>query len=276
MDPKQEACLSAPEILEYLDGAVPSGRKAEIDRHLDGCRLCEAAVEGAGGLEWRGGFLKSSDSLRARIRARTAMAVAAKAMARPTVRRFRSAPQYLTLAAALAVGAGATVFLTRPAPGEVVFQRHFEPYPSTRPVVRGAVADLGSSGLSLYEARDYRGALTALEDRLEREPNDPVLLFYAGLSRLALGETQEATVDLERVLGLGDSELRAPAEWYLALASLRNQDSAEAWYLALAQHHRRDLAASKTRLEAIAESGGFYAEKARQVLSDLGGLDRGN
>ena len=102
MDPRQEACLSAPDILRYLDGELSDGRKAELDRHLDECRLCEAAVEGVRGLEWREGFLKSTDSLRARIRARTATAVTANATARRSATRFRSAPQYLTLAATLA------------------------------------------------------------------------------------------------------------------------------------------------------------------------------
>jgi tetratricopeptide (TPR) repeat protein len=185
-------------------------------------------------------------------------------------------PQYLTLAASLAVGVGATIYLTRPAPGEALFQRHFEPYPSTRPVVRGAVSDGGSNGLALYEARDYRGALAALEDSLEREPKDPVILFYAGLSRLALGEALEATLDLEQVLRLGDDEIRAPAEWYLALAHLRSQDPAGTWYryLALARQDRHDLAPARARLERIAESGGFYQDKARKLLSDLQGLDR--
>ena len=35
MDPKQEVCLSAPDLLRYLDGELPDGRKAELDRHLE-------------------------------------------------------------------------------------------------------------------------------------------------------------------------------------------------------------------------------------------------
>jgi tetratricopeptide (TPR) repeat protein len=263
MDPKQEVCLSAPDVLRYLDGELPSGRKAELDQHLDECRLCEAAVEGVRGLEWREGFLKSTDSLRARIHARTATAVTAKAGAWRSAARFRSAlrsaPQYLTLAAALVLGVAATIHLSRPGPEEALFQRHFEPYPSTRPVVRGASAGGPSTGLILYEEGDYRGALAALENDLKREPSDPVALFYAGLSRLALGQAREATLDLEQVRQLGENDLRAPAEWYLALAHLRSHD----------------LAAARARLERMAESGGFYQEKARKVLAELQRLDRG-
>ena len=109
----------------------------------------------------------------------------AAAARRPTP-RFRHAPQYLTLAATLVLGVGAAIVLTRPGPGEALFQRSFEPYPSTRPIVRGS-STAGSTALALYEARDYRGALAAFEDSLGREPNDAAARFYAGLCRLALG-----------------------------------------------------------------------------------------
>ena len=259
MSDKQSPCLAASEILAYLDGDLPESRKAEMDRHLDECRLCGAAVEGVAGLEWREGFLRSTDALQARVRARTATAVTAAAARRPAP-RFRHAPQYLTLAATLVLGVGAAIVLTRPGPGEALFQRSFEPYPSTRPIVRGGSTDGGSNALALYEARDYRGALASFEDSLRREPNDAVARFYAGLCRLALGQAREATLDLERALGLGDDELQAPAEWYLALAHLRGENPAEA----------------RPHLERIAAAGGFYRDKARALLIELDRLEKGN
>jgi tetratricopeptide (TPR) repeat protein len=259
MTHEPDPCLAAREILAYLSGELPEGRRDEVNRHLDKCRLCEAAVEGVAGLEWREGFLRSTDSILARVRSRTAMAVTAVSAARRPGPRFRPAPQYLALAATLVLGVGAAVYLTRPAPGEALFQRYFEPYPSTRPVVRGAFTDARSNALALYEARDYRGALAALEGSLRREPTDPVVLFYAGLSRLSLGQAREATRNLEQVRRLGENDLQAPAEWYLALAHLRSHD----------------LAAARSRLERIAATGGFYQDKARALLSELDRLDSG-
>jgi tetratricopeptide (TPR) repeat protein len=129
-----------------------------------------------------------------------------------------------------------------------------------RPVVRGGTTVSRSDALSLYEARDYRGALAAFEDRLLREPNDAVARFYAGLCRLALDQDREATLDLEQVLRMGDEELHAPAEWYLALTHLRGNDPAEA----------------RPHLERISRAGGFYQDKARALLSELDRLEKGN
>lgn len=258
MDDEQEACLAAPEILTYLDGQLSEARRSQVERHLDECRLCGAAVEGVAGLEWRDGFLKSTDKVLARVRARTATTTVAAAAARRAP-RFRPAAQYLTLAATLLVGTVAGVYLNRPGPGPALFQQHFEPYPSIRPVVRGDSTNGGSKAMALYEAHDYEGALALLEDNRKREPNDPRVVFYAGLSRLALGQARQAIPDLEQVRRLEGNELQAPAEWYLALAHLRNQDQAEA----------------RSRLERIAEGGGFYRDKARALLSELDRLDRG-
>jgi tetratricopeptide (TPR) repeat protein len=134
-----------------------------------------------------------------------------------------------------------------------LFQRHFEPYPSIRPTVRGAVQESSADALALYEAGDYRRALGALEDRLAQQPDDAVSRFYAGVCRLALGQPREAALDLEQVLRLGEKELHAPAEWYLALAHVKSDD----------------LAGARSRLEHIAGAGGFYQDKARALLAEL-------
>lgn len=280
MGDRQHECLAAAEIPVYLDGGLLEGRKAEIERHLEECRLCGAAVEGVASLEWREGYLRSTESVLAGVRAHTATAVAKARAARRPAPRFRPAPQYLILAATLVLGVGAAMYLSKPGPGEALFQRYFEPYPSTRPIVRGAATDGQSNAMGLYEAHDYRGALAAFEASLKQEPNDAVSLFYAGLSRLALGQSREATGDeqqyaalsrpvrgavpeatreLERALQLGEAELRAPAEWYLALVYLRSQDSSEA----------------RARLKGIAEGGGFYAAKARELITELDRLESG-
>jgi tetratricopeptide (TPR) repeat protein len=252
-------CLAAPEILAYVNGELAEGRKADVERHLDDCRLCGDAVEGVAGLEWREGFAKSAETVLFRVRARTAAAVTEAAARRPAApRRYRPAPRYLALAASLVVGVwGAAAYLLRPGPGEALFSRAFEPYPVPNALVRGPSGGGGSSkALALYEAGDYQRALAALEATLARDPNDLVGRFYAGLCQLALGRSQEAALSLERVRQLGDPELRTPAEWYLALAELRG----------------RDVVAARARLIGIVEGRGFYEARARTLLAELDDL----
>jgi hypothetical protein len=262
MSDEPDRCLTDADIVAWLDGSVPDRRRSEIARHLDDCRLCAAAVEGVAGLQSREEFLESARSVRARVRAHTATMLSTSRRRNPW---FRTAPPYLALAATVVLAVGAGVLLTRPAPGEALFQRYFEPYPSTQPVFRGAnegptrgdaTADSTATALALYEAHDYGRALDLFDARLQRVPDDAVVLFYAGLSRLALGRSREAARDLELARRAG-GELPAPAEWYLALAELRG----------------RDVTAARSSLKRIAEREGFYQDRARALLSELDRLD---
>jgi tetratricopeptide (TPR) repeat protein len=247
-----DRCLSAHEIASYVKGDLPDGEKAELARHLDECRLCADAVEGVAGLESKQDYLNSADLMLTRLRLRAASAAPSPPV-RQSVSRVWSARPYLALAATVVILAGLSAYLTRPRPGETLFQQNFEPYPSTQPVVRGAATDARSDALRLYEARDYRGALAGFEDALKERPNDPVVRFYAGLCQLALGRSADAIGSLEATRKLGAGELEGPAEWYLSLAYLRNRDSGEA----------------RSRLTRIADAGGFYAERARALLAAL-------
>jgi tetratricopeptide (TPR) repeat protein len=250
MNRDADECLSAQTIVSYANGELRDAEKAEVERHLDECRLCAGAMEGVVGLESRQDYLTSADSVRTRIRLRAAFEV-------PSVRqspsRVWSALPYLALAATIVVVAGTTVYLTRPGGGEALFQQHFEPYPSTQPVVRGGATDAASHALSLYESRDYRGALAAFEEALKGRPDDAATRFYAGLCQLAAGRSSDAISTLEETRKLGAGEFERPAEWYLALAYLRSHNIGEA----------------RARLERIAAEGGFYADKARALLPAL-------
>jgi tetratricopeptide (TPR) repeat protein len=248
------ACLAAADILAYLGRELPPERILRIEEHLDHCRLCSAAVEGVGEMEGRERFLPGVESLNARVRARSA---AARHRARALLKPARA--HYLALAATLVVGLGAGLYLTRQSPGQQLFAEHFEPYPSTRPLVRGeAPKDPLSDALARYEARDYESALRALEEILARQPDEPTALFYSGIASLCLGQPRPAASSLERVLVLGGTDYRAPAEWYLALAHLRMDDRDEA----------------RARLERISAGEGFYRQRAADLLGRLGGSRR--
>ena len=254
MNKTADKCLSAQEIVSYTNGDMAPGQRAEIDRHLEDCRLCAGAVDGVARLESKQDYLRSASSVLTRIRLRSAGAMP---MAGQSARSW-SARSYLAVAATIAVVAGLTAYLTRPGAGEALFQEYFEPYPSTQPIVRGADMNGRSPALVLYESRDYKGAIVAFEDGLKAEPNDAALRFYAGLCQLALGRSEDAIANLEQTRRLGVHELEAPAEWYLALAHLRSHNVGEA----------------RSRLNRILEGRGFYSNKARALLGELDRSDR--
>jgi tetratricopeptide (TPR) repeat protein len=120
-------------------------------------------------------------------------------------------------------------------------------------VVRGAAGDAVPRALVLYDSGDYRAALAGFESALSERPNDPAARFYAGVCQLALGRSADAIRNLEEARKLGAGELERPAEWYVALAYLQSRDIGEA----------------RSRLQKIGADGGFYADKARAVLSAL-------
>ena len=82
MNGVRKGCLTTEEILAYLGNETGPARSG-IERHLDECRLCAAAVEGVAGLDDREAFAASADRVRARIRERTARATAAARERRP-------------------------------------------------------------------------------------------------------------------------------------------------------------------------------------------------
>jgi tetratricopeptide (TPR) repeat protein len=243
-------CLSAREILSHVNGELRDDEKAEVDRHLDECRLCAGAIEGVAHLDSRRDYLASADSLLTRLRLRAASGAPAVGQSRA---RVWSARPYLALAATIVVVAGVTAYLARPGGGEALFRQHFEPYPSTQPTVRGAATEVASNALRLYESRNYRGALAGFEVAMKERPADPTARFYAGLCQLALGRSADAISSFEETRRIGGGDLEEPAEWYLALAYLRSHNIDEA----------------RSRLQRIAATGGFYADKARALLPAL-------
>jgi tetratricopeptide (TPR) repeat protein len=255
MNRDPDDCLSAEEVVAYLNGELRGDEKTEVDRHLDECRLCAGAIEGVAWLEPRQDYLNSAGSIRTRLRLRNATGTPAARQSRAWV---WSAQRYFALAATVVVVAGATVYLTRPDAGDALFQEYFEPYPSTQPIVRGASADVRSNALMLYESSDYRGALAAFEDSLKAQPDNATDRFYAGLCQLALGRGPEAVSHLESMRKVGGNELQAPAEWYLALAYLRSHNLGEA----------------RSQLKRIVDGRGFYAERARVLLDKLNRVAR--
>ena len=261
MSDEHDPCLTASEILAYLDGELPEGRKAEVDRHLDGCRLCEAAVEGVAGLEWREGFLTEQ-----------------RRVAEPGSGphgdggdgRRGGAPG----CAAVPVRAAVPDAGGDPGPRRGRRDRPDPARPRRGPVPTElrAVPQHAAHRPRRLDRRRVRRAGPLRGPRLPRSPRrargppraraerrcGPVLRRSLP-ARPGRGPARRHST-WSQVLRLGDEELQAPAEWYLALAHLRGPHPTEA---------RHDL-------ERIAGAGGFYRHKARALLAELDRLEHRN
>lgn len=80
----------------------------------------------------------------------------------------------------------------------------------------------------------------------------PLLFLYSGICHLELGDIREAIADFNYIAETANLYTE-PAKWYTALAYLKAAD--------------RDKAVEV--LKEISDSGGAYAERAQQILSEL-------
>ncbi len=106
-----------------------------------------------------------------------------------------------------------------------IFAAWFEPYrdASLEPSVRGNDAPPSPSERfqQLYWAGDYRAALAAFDSLGNTARNNDNLLFLKANCLLETGNSDEAALLLENIIGNGRSRFKAQAPWYLALAQLR-------------------------------------------------------
>lgn len=106
-----------------------------------------------------------------------------------------------------------------------IFAAWFEPYrdASLEPSVRGNDAPPSPSERfqQLYWAGDYRAALAAFDSLGNTARNNDNLLFLKAICLLETGNSDEAALLLENIIGNGRSRFKTQAPWYLALAQLR-------------------------------------------------------
>jgi hypothetical protein len=110
--------------------------------------------------------------------------------------------------------------------------------------------DFLDEALGRFASGDRRGCLEDLFFLLDQYPEDVNALFYAGLCAYELGLSDRALVYLQRARDHRVDSFREEAAWYHALALLR----------------ARGAEAAHAELQAVANAGGFYAERAKAVL----------
>jgi TolA-binding protein len=112
--------------------------------------------------------------------------------------------------------------------------------------------------LDAYRSDDFKGAADTLEEVTRKHAGYADPYFYLGVSRMFLGEHEEAIRALERTRELGSAALAQDARWYLGLAHLRAGRTNTAL----------------PHFQALCNEAGDYREKACNGLKELSSLPR--
>ena len=111
---------------------------------------------------------------------------------------------------------------------EEVFAMRFEPYPNiVAPIVKGDndVTDR-EKAFQLYEQGNYAAALPLLNE-LTFAKNDTVAMFYHANILLKNGDTKQAINQFKTIIKSKNQTFVQPAEWYLTLAFVKNNQIEE-------------------------------------------------
>ncbi len=138
--------------------------------------------------------------------------------------------------------------LFAPSESEMLAQQFLEPFEN---IIGTPGNGLLAEGMEAYDKGGFSKASKLLSTYLQNDDNPPIRL-YLGISQLFAEELTSAIENLEKTRATGLSP-NGVAEWYLALAFLKNDEISNAIPL----------------LESLQENEQF-GEKANQVLEMLG------
>jgi len=240
------SCLTFKQMLGYAENKLSPKGRAEIDRHLASCEFCSEALEGFAAFPEKAKLPAMVESLNEQIEARYA------AEAEPEVRlsladRLQSVVDSLrhgletvidtlatprpnlrlayVVASVFLVGIVSVLYLGKDQPNEKLFAEYYQTYPNIASSVRGELTEGKlQDALQQYDAENFKAALKLLQEILVTDPNNAAANFYAGVSYLKIEESEHAATSLQKVIELSDPKFSEPAEWYLALAFLQQNN----------------------------------------------------
>lgn len=223
--------LAEQDLERYLQGSLPELEARRFEEHYFECPECLAQLE----------------ALEAGRHALTAQPVA---IPQPRTRRPILWPTLGAIAAALLIGyAGFHAMQTRVTHAPAVAANQAPQLPA--PVIATpSLASFADTSLPPYRPSQVRGsagsglfaaamepylrhhcdhAVASLENVVEHDQENALAAhFYRGACELNLQHPAEASADLQKVVDAGDSPQQEAAMYYLAQASLTNNDKAAA------------------------------------------------
>ncbi len=213
-----------------------------VNSHLSECEVCESAV-----------FDLYSD-----ISNQRAVMFAIKLPKKdlpPSVQRFvriRSIIRFSAVAAILVlmvvIGRGVSF---SPPDSDELFNTYFSPYQNLV-TIKGDGENKLSKAMLYYDVKDYDSAIILFKTILADDSGQLEKVFYLGNALLAVAEADSAIVYFKKSLA-GQDRFADAAQWYLALAYVKNDE----------------LANAEVLLKEIVAMENFWSAKAEKLLGEI-------
>ena len=174
--------------------------------------------------------------------------ISAKDKSNPSKWRFKN--WSIAASITLLIGLGWIGFKSLSGPDyDNLYQDNFEGYPNTVYTISRGDGDTSKErdAFAAYEAGEYEKAVTAFQE-LRSTGGISHGDFYQALSYLQLGKNAQA-IDLLKNVILNDEAFKAEANWYMALAYLKDSDKVNA--VATLKKHVADFNYNKNKAEAL-------------------------
>jgi len=145
------------------------------------------------------------------------------------------------------------VYLFQPAPRDL-FAQYYEPYPNVEATVERNEQDTDAytQAFRWYEDGAYEKATSAFQQLIQENPTE-TLYFYAGLTALERNLPKAALTHFENVITNHENKYYQQALWYAALTAIK----------------QKDIKRAKAYLQTLSDKGGFYGNKAEQLLAEF-------
>ena len=246
-------------IERYLSGTLEPALKEEWEEHYFGCDRCSRQLETWSAIDRP---LREMEEV---IRREMRELPLSKPALRFPIRIFAGVGLAAVLLVSVAIWFGHSE--RRSAKTEIASHAHsapipalaelarFDPPPYEPSEFRGIETKSESQfldGMKRYAARDYPGAIIALQASLVSDPDSAPARFFLGACYLLTARSGEGITALSAVAS-GDSPFAEEAKFYLAKGYLMEGRTAEAI----------------ATLRPLAESTGDFSQEARRLVSTL-------
>ncbi|MEM7103098.1 MAG: tetratricopeptide repeat protein [Bacteroidota bacterium] len=250
---EKRQCLSQDEIMGYINSSLPEKELYEIEKHLVDCALCNAAVEGWLKVEEPTQVLNELDNLKI-------PGLNDKDIRQPKKERqlLIGVKPLIATAASIALILAILFLLPKPKGNTAaIYETNYEylkmPDPTTRNADETRIKELTKNAWQAYNEKDFQASADIFDQLLKLDGKNPTALLFGGLSHLETGQLEKAIKTLDKLSSQSDTQYAEDANWYLALALLRNND----------------IERCREVSEFIASQQGFYAAQASKLVRKL-------